>query len=60
MKRFATVTGLMAALPASAFAHGAHMPVSEAQHGLAHLAPALAVIALAGVVLYVTRRKGNG
>ncbi len=60
MKRFATVTGLMAALPASAFAHGAHMPVSEAQHGLAHLAPALAVVAIAAAVLVITRRKGDG
>ena len=62
MKRFVTasVSGL-SLLPAAAMAHGAHAPVPESTHGLAHLAPALGVIALAALVAFVaSRRKGDG
>lgn len=45
MKRFATL-GLLA--PGTALAHGAHAPVPDAAHGLAHAGPVLvaAVIVL--------------
>lgn len=53
------LVALIALLPASAMAHGAHAPVPETSHGLVHLAPALAVIVLAVAVAWVTRRKDD-
>ncbi|SHG77645.1 hypothetical protein [Marivita hallyeonensis] len=55
MKKLIT---LIALTPATAFAHGAHVPVSEAAHGTAHagMYAGLALIAVAlvlGVVLRV-------
>ncbi|EBA05806.1 hypothetical protein [Sagittula stellata] len=53
MKRIAA---LIALLPVSAMAHGAHAPVPDSAHGLAHLAPALLVIAVAAVVARIAFR----
>lgn len=54
MKRIAA---LIALLPVSAMAHGAHAPVPESSHGLAHLAPALLVVAVAVVVARISLRR---
>lgn len=55
MKR---ITALLALLPATAFAHGAHAPVPDAGlHGLAHALPAVAVVALVAAVLVAWRAR---
>jgi len=44
-------------LPGAALAHGAHPPVPEAAHGLAHAAPLLVVAVIAvGAVLALRSR----
>ncbi len=54
MRKLAT---LIALAPTSLLAHGAHAPVPEAAHGMAHLGinVGLAIIALAAVVGLVRR-----
>ena len=54
MKRLALIA---TTLPGMSLAHGAHAPVPEAVHGLAHveLWAALAIIAIAGVAAWAMR-----
>ena len=41
---------LFASLPGAAFAHGGHVPMPEATHGLAHLGPWLGAVAIAAAI----------
>ena len=54
MTRFAVLASL---IPGAAVAHGAHAPVAEAAHGLAHGAPVAALLAVTGALGLVLYRR---